>query len=143
MKVTVLSVFPHLYDDFLKTSLIGRAQQEGAVSFDVAGFSDFCAPKERLDGPTVGHGTGMAIRPEVLERAVEGMEAKYGTAYRIFLTPRGKKLNQEKVQELAKLFTQKEHIMLVAGRYEGIDARAQDHYADLEISIGDYILMGV
>ncbi len=142
MKVSVLSVFPHLYKDFLKTSLIGRAQEKGQVSFDVAGFSDFCKPKERLDGPTVGHGTGMAIRPEVMERAVEGLEAKHGKAYRIFLTPQGSKLNQDKAKQLAAIFEKKEHVMLVAGRYEGIDARAQEEYADLEISIGDYILMG-
>jgi tRNA (guanine37-N1)-methyltransferase len=142
MKVSVLSVFPHLYKDFLKTSLIGRSQEKGTVSFDVAGFSDFCKPKERLDAPTVGHGSGMAIRPEVVQRAVDGLEAKHGKAYRIFLTPQGKKLDQDKVKQLATVFDQEEHVMLVAGRYEGIDSRAQEQYADLEVSIGDYILMG-
>lgn len=142
MKVSVLTVFPDLYTDFLKTSLIKRAQQEGTIEFDVAGFSDFCQPKERLDAPTAGHGSGMAIRPEVVQRAVDGLEKKHGTAFRIFLTPQGKKLDQNKAQELAKIFQEKEHVMLVAGRYEGIDARAQKKYADLEISIGDYILMG-
>jgi len=142
MKVSVLSVFPNLYQDFLKTSLVKRAQEDGYVSFDVAGFSDFCKPKERLDSPTVGHGAGMAIRPEVVQRAVQGLEKKNGTAYRIFLTPQGKKLDQERVKKLAEIFQKKEHVLLVAGRYEGIDARAQEKYADLEISIGDYILMG-
>lgn len=142
MKVSVLSVFPDLYKDFLETSLVKRARQDGHVEFDVAGFSDYCNPKERLDGPTVGHGSGMAIRPEVIQRAVDGLELKHGTAYRIFLTPQGKKLDQDKVKELAQVFQKKEHIMLVAGRYEGIDARAQKKYADIEISIGDYILMG-
>lgn len=142
MKVSLLTVFPDCYSNFLKTSLVGRAADSGAVEFDVAGFADFCEPKERLDGSTVGHGSGMAIRPEVVQRAVDGLEAKHGKAYRIFLTPQGKKLNQDRVKELARIFQQQEHVMLVAGRYEGIDARAQRKYADLEISIGDYILMG-
>ena len=142
MKISVVTVFPKLYQDFLKTSLIGRAQEQELVTFDVAGFSDYCQPKERLDGQTAGHGSGMAIRPEVMERVVDGLEAKHGKAYRIFLTPQGQKLNQKKVMELAQVFQEKQHVMLVAGRYEGIDARAQEAYADLEISIGDYILMG-
>lgn len=142
MKVSVLSVFPHLYHDFLETSLVKRARESGTISFDVAGFSDFCKPKERIDGPTVGHGSGMAIRPEVVQRAVDGLEQKHGKAYRIVLTPQGKKLDQVKTVELAQVFQEHDHVMLLAGRYEGIDARAQTHYADLEISIGDYVLMG-
>jgi len=107
-------------------------------------LTEFCSPKERLDGPTVGHGAGMAIRPEVLKRAVDSLEEKHGTAYRIFLTPQGQKLDQRKAQEIANILKNedKKHLMLVAGRYEGIDARAQRVYADLEISIGDYVLMG-
>ncbi|MFS8507243.1 MAG: hypothetical protein LVQ75_03985 [Candidatus Babeliales bacterium] len=96
MKISVVTVFPKLYQDFLKTSLIGRAQEQELVTFDVAGFSDYCQPKERLDGQTAGHGSGMAIRPEVMERVVDGLEAKHGKAYRIFLTPQGQKLNQKK-----------------------------------------------
>ncbi len=142
MNISILSVFPQLYTDFLKTSLVKRAQEESGVQFDVAGFSSFCEPKERLDGPTAGHGTGMAIRPEVMERAVAGMEEKYGPSYKIFLTPQGKKLDQTRAKELGAIFQEKKHILLVAGRYEGVDERAQKEYADLEISIGDYVLMG-
>lgn len=142
MDVSVVTVFPEIYQNFLQTSLIKRAQEKGIISFDVRAFSSFCKPKERIDGPTVGHGSGMAIRPEVLERAVIAQEEKLGKAYRIFLTPQGKKLNQRLAKKLAKTFTEHNHIMLVAGRYEGIDDRAQQTYADLEVSIGDYVLMG-
>ncbi len=142
MNISILSVFPSLYKDFLETSLLKRAQAEGHVSFTVAGFTDFCTPKERLDGPTAGHGAGMAIRPEVIGRAVEHFEQQHGVAYRIFLTPQGKRLDQDLVRDIARIIQEKKHLMVVAGRYEGIDARAQEKYVDLELSIGDYVLMG-
>lgn len=142
MNISLLTVFPESYSNFLKTSLIKRAQEDKRVLFDIAGFFSFCEPKERIDAPTVGHGSGMAIRPEVIERAVSAQEAKFGKAYRIFVTPQGKKLDQREVKELAQVMQQHDHVMFVAGRYEGIDERAHELYADREISIGDYILMG-
>ncbi|MCF7900342.1 tRNA (guanosine(37)-N1)-methyltransferase TrmD [Candidatus Babeliales bacterium] len=142
MKISVATVFPDFYNNFLETSLIKRAQDNNFVQFDVAGFSSFCEPKERIDAPTVGHGVGMTIRPEVVERIVCAQEQKNGKAFKIFLTPQGKKLDQRLAQELAKKFQEHDHVMLFAARYEGIDARAQETYADMEVSIGDYILMG-
>lgn len=138
--ISILTVFPDLYEIFLKTSLLKRAQE--TMSFSVAGFSSFCDPKERIDGPTAGHGAGMALRPEVLERAIEAREKDHGKAFKIFVTPQGKKLDASQVKKLAQVIQSQEHIMFVAGRYEGIDQRVHDEYADLEISIGDYVLMG-
>ncbi len=142
MKISVATVFPRLYDEFLSTSLIKRAQEKGAVSFQVVAFTEVCAPKERLDGPTAGHGAGMAIRPEVIERIVEQQEARHGKAFKIFVTPQGKKLTQPLAKQLGTILKKHEHVMFFAGRYEGIDQRAHEEYADLEISIGDYVLMG-
>lgn len=142
MEVSILTVFPEIYQNFLQTSLIKRAQEQETLSFDVRAFSSFCEPKERIDGPTVGHGSGMAIRPEVIERAVFAQEEKHGKAYRIFLTPQGKKLNQRVAKQVAQKLQEHKHVMFVAGRYEGIDERAVQEYADLELSIGDYVLMG-
>lgn len=142
MKVSVLTVFPDVYQQFLKTSLIKRAQEEDKVSFDVCAFSSFCEPKERIDAPAAGHGSGMVIRPEVIERAVIAQETKHGAAFRIFLTPQGKKLDQRLAKKIADRIQNNPHVMLVAGRYEGIDERAHEAYCDLEVSIGDYVLMG-
>lgn len=142
MKISIATVFPDLYREFLSTSLIKRSYEKEIASYDVVSFSSFCQPNERLDGPTVGHGSGMAIRPEVIQRMVEAQEEKHGKAYRIFVTPQGKKLDQRLVTRLADTFLKAEHILLVAGRYEGCDDRAQKEYADLEVSIGDYVLMG-
>ncbi len=142
MTISVATVFPQLYRDFLSTSLIKRAQEKGAVSFDIVGFADVCAPKERLDGPTVGHGVGMAIRPEVIERIVAQQEQRHGVAYKIFVTPQGKRLDQRLARQLGDTLNRQKHVMFFAGRYEGIDQRAHTEYADLEISIGDYVVMG-
>ncbi len=141
-RISILSVFPTLYDEFLKTSLVKRAQLEQKIMFDSAGFSSFCEPKERIDGPTAGHGEGMAIRPEVIERAVIAQELLHGKAFKIFVTPQGKKLTPRIAQKIASIIQNNEHVMFVAGRYEGIDERAHEEYADLEVSIGDYVLMG-
>lgn len=138
--VSILTVFPDLYETFLKTSLLKRAEEK--MHFSVAGFSSFCTPRERFDGHTAGHGAGMAIRPEVVERAVAGLEEKHGKAFKIFVTPQGKTLNAQLAQSLGALLQKQNHVMFVAGRYEGIDQRAHDEYADMEISIGDYVLMG-
>src|SRR3990167_11549935 len=142
MHISIVTVFPDLYEQFLKTSLLKKAQEQSHLAFEVAGFSSFCAPKERLDGPVVGHGDGMVIRPEVIERAVTSLETKRGCALRIFMTPQGKKLTQDVARELMQKGQQYGHVMFVAGRYEGFDERAQKEYADVELSIGDYVLMG-
>ena len=105
MDVSILTVFPEIYTNFLQTSLVKRAQEKDIMSFDVCAFSSFCKDKERIDSPTVGHGSGMAIRPDVIERAIDVQEKKYGKAYRIFLTPQGEKLDQRLAKKIAMSFT--------------------------------------
>lgn len=142
MKISIVSVFPDLYRPFLDTSLIKRAQEKGAISFDLADFFSFVAPKERIDAPTFGHGAGMLIKPEVVEKAINAKETIHGKAYKIFFSPHGKKVDQEYLRTLAKTLEGVGHLMLIAGRYEGMDARVEEEYADEVLSIGDYVLMG-
>lgn len=142
MKISILSVFPDLYRPFLDTSLIKRAQEKNVVSFDLADFFSFVAPKERIDAPTFGHGAGMLIKPEVVQKAIESKEAAHGKAYKIFFSPHGKKIDQEYLRTLAKTLESVDHVMLVAARYEGMDARVEEHYAAEVLSLGDYVLMG-
>lgn len=142
MNISLLTVFQDLYDPFLKTSLIGRAQEKGLVHFDVQTFFSFVAPKERIDAPIFGHGSGMVIRPDVIEKAIDAQESKYGTAFKIFFSPQGKKLDQPLLRKLAQQLFQKQHIMLIASRYEGMDARVEEVYADEIISVGDFVVMG-
>lgn len=143
MKISIVTLFPELYTSFLQTSLLRRADEKGVVTFDVTSMLDVCAPKERVDAPTFGHGPGMLIRPEVVERAVEAQEHKYGTAFKIFFSPHGKKITQPLLQKLyTKIQEKGGHCMTIAARYEGIDARAEEYYADEVLSVGDFVLMG-
>jgi tRNA (guanine37-N1)-methyltransferase len=142
MHISILTVFPELYHSFLQTSLVGRAQHNNLISCDVRAFSDFCKPKERIDAPTFGHGAGMLIRPEVIERAVDAQDDAHGKAFKIFFSPQGKVLTQYQVQHFAHELQKKNHVMLVAARYEGMDARVEEEYADALVSVGDFVLMG-
>lgn len=144
MKISVVTLFPDLYKPFFATSLVNRAQQAGIIDTKAYDLFSYAAPKERIDGPTFGHGAGMVIKPEVIERAVVDVEGKQGPAYKVFFSPRGKKLDQRRLQRLYECMQEqkKEHLMLLPARYEGMDARIENEYADDIISIGDFVLMG-
>ena len=149
MHISIVTLFPELYEPFLRTSLIGRAVQKGVIDIAVENLFSLAEPSRdnpqltgRIDSPTFGHGAGMLIKPELVQKAVDLTEEKRGKAYKIFFSPQGKKLDQRVVEELAKIFQEQKHIMLLPARYEGMDARVEEHYADCLISIGDYVLMG-
>ncbi len=161
MNISIITLFPDLYDQFLNTSLLKRAIEKGVIGVDVKNMFDYVEPKKRIDSPVFGPGTGMLIRPEIVQQAIESQESKYGPAYKIFFSPQGTKLDQ---LILKKIFCQaseltkedilegkdlnvrdldkKAHVMLLPARYEGMDSRIEDHYADLILSIGDFVLMG-
>lgn len=142
MNISILTLFPQLYTEFLQTSLIGRAKDKGLIKPDLKNLFDFCVPKERIDSPTFGHGAGMLIRPDVIEKGIEEQEQKFGSAFKIFFSPQGKKLTQPLLKDLIKKISDKNHLMLIASRYEGIDARVEEYYADEIISLGDFVIMG-
>lgn len=142
MNISILSVFPQLYQPFLQTSLIRRAQEQKLVQFDLADFFSFVAPKERIDSPTFGHGAGMLLKPEVVQKGIESLEGKHGKAYKIFFSPHGKKLDQKLLAQIGHDLKTRDHLMLIPARYEGMDARVEEHYADQVISVGDFVLMG-
>ncbi len=154
MKISIITVFPEVHDSFLRLSLIGRAIEKGLISIHTIRFSDFCQPKERIDEPTAGPGAGMILKPEVVEKAILHCEEQWGTGFKIFFSPQGTKLTQRVLKRLAESVNQATerpalvtpsttpHLILVCSRYEGIDARVEQKYADLVLSIGDYVLMG-
>lgn len=142
MNISIISVFPDLYTHFLKTSLIRRAQENKLIHVDVDAFFSFVKPKERIDAPIFGPGAGMLIRPDVVERAIDAKEQRFGTAFKVFFSPAGQRLDQRTVQYIADASQKKGHLMLLPARYEGMDARVEDYYADIVISIGDFVLMG-
>jgi tRNA (guanine37-N1)-methyltransferase len=141
MHISILTLFPALYDPFLRTSLIERAVTAEKLSFSVENLFDAVSAKERIDSPTFGHSAGMLLKPEVIEKAVDHQEKIHGSAFKIFFSPQGKKLDQRMLEHLAQKLLEKKHCMLLPARYEGMDARVEQYYADEIISIGDYVLM--
>lgn len=152
MKISIITVFPEIYNSFLKLSLIGRAIEKGLLDVNLIRFSDMCEPKVRIDATVCGPGSGMVIKPEVVEKAILQAESKFGKGFKIFFSPQGKKIDQPLLVNLFKKFidkteseikkTDEKHLILVCARYEGIDQRVEDIYADLVLSAGDFILMG-
>ncbi len=142
MNISILTLFPELYQTFWETSLLKRAQQKDLVSFSANSLFDYAKPKQRIDAPTFGHSSGMLIQPEVIQKAVEDIDGKYGKSFKIILSPQGRKLDQRYAKSLWEKIKSSDHIMLLASRYEGIDARVEQHYADEVVSVGDFITMG-
>jgi tRNA (guanine37-N1)-methyltransferase len=142
MKISVISVFPDLYKPFLDTSLVKKAQENKLVDIQMTDFFSGVEPKERIDAPTFGHGAGMLIKPDVVQRVIEKTEESRGPSFKIFFSPQGKKLTQKVLNSIFQKSEQCQHIMLIPARYEGMDARVEEHYADEIISVGDFVLMG-
>lgn len=141
LKISILTLFPQLYQPFIQQSIIGKATQKGLISIDPVSLFQFEEPGNRIDSPTYGHGAGMLIRPDIIEAGIEHVKKPDQPTFTIFFSPQGKKLDQ---QMLGKLYEQirDKHLILVASRYEGVDDRVEQEYADMSLSIGDYVLMG-
>ncbi len=135
----VLTIFPQIFSSPLKESILSRAQEQGLVKIQLFDLRSWTLDKHRtVDDAPFGGGDGMVFKPEVLERAILELRAKKPLAPVILLSPQGRKFDQSWAQELAHL----SRIILVCGRYAGIDQRAVDLLIDQELSIGDYVLSG-
>jgi tRNA (guanine37-N1)-methyltransferase len=135
MKYTILTLFPDLIRPWTEESILQKAIQKGLIDVDIRDIRAYAEDKHKtVDDTPYGGGAGMVMRVDVVVRAIEAT----GPADEvILLTPAGQPLNQRLVEELA----QKSHLVLVCGRYEGIDARVEQ-FVTREVSIGDYVLMG-
>jgi tRNA (guanine37-N1)-methyltransferase len=142
MNVSIVTVFPALYEPFIATSLIKKAQEKGLLSCEIQSLFSFVAPKERIDEPPYGHGAGMVIKPEVIERAITVQEERYGEAFKVFFSPHGTKMTQSVLANIALRIVEHKHLMVLPARYEGMDARVEEVYADAILSVGDCVLMG-
>ena len=140
--ISILTLFPDLYEPFINTSLLKRAQEKNLINFDLQGLFSFAKPKERIDAPGFGPGDGMLIKPEIVEKAIDKQEKEFGKAYKIFFSPQGKLLNQTNLKEIYNKIADKKHIMLLSSRYEGMDSRVEEYYADEIISVGNFVTMG-
>jgi tRNA (guanine37-N1)-methyltransferase len=138
MELEVVTLFPEMFGSFLAGSLLGRACEAGTVRVSFTSPRDHAAGKYRqTDDTPYGGGVGMVMKPEPLVAAIEAALAARGPAHRILLAPQGAPLTQAKVRELAR----RPRLLLVCGRYEGVDDRVRAH-VDEEVSLGDFVLSG-
>lgn len=136
LKVKILTIFPEIFPGFLGTSLTGKALEEGIWQLKAINIRDYAFDKHgSVDDTPCGGGAGMIMRPDVLGEAIEH---NHDGGKIIYMSPKGKPLTQAKVHELS----QEDNLMIVCGRFEGIDERVIEEYDIEEISIGDYILTG-
>ena len=136
MKFDVLTLFPEMFEP-IKHSIIERATEKNLVDINLVNIRDFSKDKHKhVDDTPYGGGAGMLIKPDVVYDAYESV--KSDDAKVIYLSPKGKLLNQKTVRDLSN----EKHLILLCGHYEGIDQRVLDEIVDEEISIGDYVLTG-
>lgn len=137
MKIDVLTLFPEMFDS-LNASLLGKAQEKNIIDIKVHNIRDYSTDKHgKCDDYTFGGGAGMLMTPQPIHDCISAVDTTH-SALRIYLSPKGEKLNQSIVRELSAY----EHILLLCGHYEGVDQRVIDMDIDREISIGDYVLTG-
>jgi tRNA (guanine37-N1)-methyltransferase len=139
MRFSFVTLFPNLIKGYFTESILKRAIDEKKISIDFFNPRDFTTDKHnRVDAPMVGGGAGMLMTPQPLMDTLESIKKESPDAHIIFVTPVAKPFKQNDAKRLAK----KDHIVLVSGRYEGIDERVIEAHADELFSIGDFILTG-
>jgi tRNA (guanine37-N1)-methyltransferase len=142
MRIDVVTIFPRLFEPFLEESIVGIARRAGLVAIAVHDLREWTQDRHRtVDDAPYGGGPGMVMKPEPLVAAIEVLAGPKGPerkAHVILLSPQGRKLDQQRLEALVA----EEHLVLVCGRYEGVDQRAIDLAVDEEISLGDYVLSG-
>ncbi len=136
---TVLTIFPEMFPGPLGFSLAGKALANGVWKLDAVDLRDYATDRHRtVDDAPFGGGAGMVMRPDVIARAVDDRTARGAPGPRVYLTPRGERLTQARVREWAE----GAGVLLLCGRYEGVDQRVIEARDFLEVSIGDFVLSG-
>lgn len=139
MRIDVITIFPPLLAGAFEHSIIKRARDRGIVELHVHDLRDFTDDRHRtVDDYPYGGGAGMVMKPEPWFRAVETLRSEGNPGRALLLTPQGQRLDQALARRLAR----QDRLILLCGRYEGVDERVREHLVDEEISIGDYVLSG-
>ncbi len=134
----VLTIFPAFFESPLKESILGKAISKGLIYVRIHNIRDYATDRHRrVDDRPFGGGAGMVMKPEPIVSAIEALKEYQPQPRVILLTPKGKVFNQK----LARLWSQEKRLILICGRYEGIDERVS-YFVDEEVSIGDYVLSG-
>ena len=139
MKIKVFTIFPEMLRPYLSESILGRAIEKGLLEVELIDIRAYSQNKHKnTDDYPFGGGAGMVMLAQPIVDAIEQNTPEGANPHRIYLSPRGRTLNQKIVEELA----QQEELYLLCGHYEGVDQRALDLVIDEEVSIGDYVLTG-
>jgi len=139
-KAKVITLFPSAFPGVLGESLTGKALQEGLWQLETTDLRQFGVGKHRnVDDTPAGGGAGMVLRPDVLGTAIEHtMDGARGNWPLIYLSPRGRRMDQQMMQSLARA----DGVTLLCGRFEGVDERVIQHYGIQEVSLGDFVMTG-
>ena len=139
MRFDILTLFPNMFSSPLRESVLGRAIENGLVQIRTINIRDFTSDKHHVvDDTPYGGGQGMVMKVEPIAAAIEWVKSQDPSAWVVCLTPQGKQFNQGTALTLSS----RSHLILLCGRYEGVDERVRELFADEEISIGDYVLTG-
>lgn len=135
----ILTIFPEALREYLSASLLGKAKEKGLVEFNVHQLRQWAQDKHRMvDDVLYGGGEGMVMKVEPIVAAIEDIRRSYHKGRTLYLSPQGRPLDQKIVKELS----QYDELLLLCGRYEGVDERVLEGWIDEEISLGDFILSG-
>lgn len=138
MRIQILTIFPELFGPFLETALLGRARERGLLSVEVRDLRDWSADRHRsVDDEPFGGGGGMVMTAPPWLAAVRAL-SNGAAPWRILMSPQGRRLDEAAVRELAG----REDLLLLCGRYEGVDERVRQTVVDEEISVGDFVVSG-
>ena len=149
MRFDIITIFPEIFSSYFKESLLARAQEKKLIEINIHNLRDWTDDEHRtaakgeprrgrVDDSPFGGGLGMVMKVDPIYKAIESLKTTNYKLRTIVFTPRGKKFNQRKASEYAKL----DQLIMICGRYEGVDERVGKYLADEQISIGDYDLMG-
>ncbi len=135
----ILTIFPGMFSSPLEESIVGKAMERGLISVRMHNIRDYATDKHQMtDDRPFGGGEGMVMKPEPIVGALRAIGKDDPPARTILLTPQGRLFNQDIAKELSRL----PRLILICGRYEGVDERVAEHFIDDQISVGDYILTG-
>ncbi len=139
MRIDVITLFPEIIHSVFDEGVVGRAIKNNILSLQTLNPRQFTNDiHQTVDDRPYGGGPGMVMSCDVIEKSFSHIEQNKGCGYRVYLTPQGKTLNHNLVEQLSN----KEHLVLLCGRYEGIDERVIEEQIDLECSLGDFVLSG-
>jgi tRNA (guanine37-N1)-methyltransferase len=140
MNIDVLTLFPEMFEGVFGHSILKKAAENQAVTYNVVNFREYADNKHKtVDDYPYGGGAGMVLKPQPIFDAVKDLRSKSGASPRvILLCPQGERYTQRKAEELAEA----DHLIFVCGHYEGYDERIREHVVTDEISIGDFVLTG-